>query len=208
MARFDQLENMYDVGLKPVMLRSLIRQCLPAENHHLNLNNSCFELPSLVSILQTHRLLSELDSQSIDPKLINTWKSAVDDWLSCLLSLLSSDMVCFNSFFWVFKCYPFSCLKWMTCDYLTFFFSLKINYCSSSELWVMKHLSVIFSFWCVVSVFESWRIKIWDSFYCWKKKKCNLALFWFILVNDKIGTLPKFSLLPPIVFYSILCKFL
>ncbi|PPS07302.1 hypothetical protein GOBAR_AA13336 [Gossypium barbadense] len=130
MARFDQLENMYDVGLKPVMLRSLIRQYLPAENHPLNLNNSCFELPSLVSILQTHCLLSELDSQSIDPKLINTWKSAVDDWLSCLLSLLSSDMSD--------KCWVGICLLGVSCQECS-----NQRFLSSYSVWLNKLLSHI-----------------------------------------------------------------
>ncbi|KAA3478330.1 proline-, glutamic acid and leucine-rich protein 1 [Gossypium australe] len=130
MARFDQLENMYDVGLKPVMLRSLIRQYLPAENHPLNLNNSCFKLPSLVSILQTHSLLSELDSQSIDPKLINTWKSAVDDWLSCLLSLLSSDMSD--------KCWVGICLLGVTCQECS-----NQRFLSSYSVWLNKLLSHI-----------------------------------------------------------------
>ncbi|XP_052488727.1 uncharacterized protein LOC105773909 isoform X2 [Gossypium raimondii] len=130
MARFDQLENMYDLGLKPVMLRSLIRQYLPAENHPLNLNNSCFELPSLVSIVQTHCLLSELDSQSIDPKLINTWKSAVDDWLSCLLSLLSSDMSD--------KCWVGICLLGVTCQECS-----NQRFLSSYSIWLIKLLSHI-----------------------------------------------------------------
>ncbi|KAH1055364.1 hypothetical protein J1N35_033429 [Gossypium stocksii] len=130
MARFDQLENMYDLGLKPVMLRSLIRQYLPAENHPLNLNNSCFELPSLVSILQTHCLLSELDSQSIDPKLINTWKSAVDDWLSCLLSLLSSDMSD--------KCWVGICLLGVTCQECS-----NQRFLSSYSIWLNKLISHI-----------------------------------------------------------------
>ncbi|MBA0748306.1 hypothetical protein Gogos_005146 [Gossypium gossypioides] len=130
MARFDQLENMYDLGLKPVMLRSLIRQYLPAENHPLNLNNSCFELPSLVSIVQTHCLLSELDSQSIDPKLINTWKSAVDDWLSCLLSLLSSDMSD--------KCWVGICLLGVTCQECS-----NQRFLSSYSIWLNKLLSHI-----------------------------------------------------------------
>ncbi|MBA0694893.1 hypothetical protein Goari_005157, partial [Gossypium aridum] len=130
MARFDQLENMYDLGLKPVMLRSLIRQYLPAENHPLNLNNSCFELPSLVSIVQTHCLLSELDSQSIDPKLINTWKSAVDDWLGCLLSLLSSDLSD--------KCWVGICLLGVTCQECS-----NQRFLSSYSIWLNKLLSYI-----------------------------------------------------------------
>ncbi|XWS56869.1 hypothetical protein CRYUN_Cryun09bG0122400 [Craigia yunnanensis] len=99
MASFDQSENMYDVGLKPRMLRRLIRQYLPDEKHPLSLNDSCFELPMLVSFIQTHRLLSESDSQTMDQKLFNSWKSAVDDWVNHLELLLSSDMVYFNSFF-------------------------------------------------------------------------------------------------------------
>ncbi|KAE8708996.1 Detected protein of unknown function [Hibiscus syriacus] len=108
MAKLDQFENMYDVGSKPPMLRNLIRHYLPAANHPRDLNTSCFELPKLVSVLQTHRLLSESDSHSVDPKLINAWKSAVDDWLGCLLSLLSSDMSD--------KCWVGICLLGVTCQ--------------------------------------------------------------------------------------------
>ncbi|EOY19218.1 Uncharacterized protein TCM_044176 [Theobroma cacao] len=92
MAGFKQSKNMYDVGLKPLMLRSLMGQYVPDEKHPVSLNSSCFELSKVVSILQTHRLLSEWYPQSMDVKLVHSWKSAVDEWVNRLLLLLSSDM--------------------------------------------------------------------------------------------------------------------
>ncbi|KAE8689576.1 Detected protein of unknown function [Hibiscus syriacus] len=121
---------MYDVGLKPSMLRSLIRQYLPAANQPLDLNTSCFELPKLVSVLQTHRLLSELDSHSVGPKLINAWKLAVDDWLGCLLSLLSSDMSD--------KCWVGICLLGVTCQECS-----NQRFLTSYSVWLDKLLSHI-----------------------------------------------------------------
>ncbi|GMI72535.1 hypothetical protein like AT1G30240 [Hibiscus trionum] len=126
----EKLENMYDVGLKPPMLRSLIRQYLPSGNHPLNLNTTCFELPKLVSILQTHRLLSESDSHSVDHKLINAWKSALDDWLGCLLSLLSSDMSD--------KCWVGICLLGVTCQECS-----NQRFLTSYSVWLDKLLSHI-----------------------------------------------------------------
>ncbi|KAK8629712.1 hypothetical protein V6N13_078543 [Hibiscus sabdariffa] len=130
MSKLDQLENMYDVGLKPPMLRNLIRHYLPSGDHPLNLNASCFELPKLVSILKTHRLLSESDSHSVVPKLINAWKSAVDDWLSCLLSLLSSDMSD--------KCWVGICLLGVTCQECS-----NQRFLTSYSVWLDKLLSHI-----------------------------------------------------------------
>ena len=127
MARFDQLENMNDVAVKPPMLRSLIRQYVPDEKHPLSLNNSCFELPKLVSILQTYRLLSESHTHSLDQKLINSWKSAVDDWVNRLELLLSSDMVYFNSFFDYLNV-SFSCLKRVVSDNFNFLFFFYFTY--------------------------------------------------------------------------------
>ncbi|XVE99055.1 hypothetical protein REPUB_Repub03eG0163700 [Reevesia pubescens] len=98
-----------ELGLKPVMLRSLIRHYVPDDkNHPLSVSNNFLELPKLVSILQTHRILSESHIQSLDQKLVNTWKSAVDDWVNRLLLLLSSDMSD--------KCWVGICLLGVTCQ--------------------------------------------------------------------------------------------
>ncbi|OMO90801.1 Armadillo-like helical [Corchorus capsularis] len=88
---FQQSTSMDDVSLKPRMLRSLIKKYVPDEKPALNFNIT-LQLPKLVSIIQTHQLLSESSTQSMDQKLIDSWKSAVDDWVNRLLLLLSSDM--------------------------------------------------------------------------------------------------------------------
>ncbi|XVE90883.1 hypothetical protein DITRI_Ditri20bG0111900 [Diplodiscus trichospermus] len=121
---------MNDVGLKPRMLRSLIRQYVPDEKHPLSLNHNCFEVPKLVSALQTHRLLSESDTQSMDQKLINSWKSAVDDWVNRLQLLLSSDMSD--------KCWMGICLLGVTCQECS-----KQRFLSSYSVWIDKLLSHI-----------------------------------------------------------------
>lgn len=130
MATLDQLENMYDVRLKPVMLRSLIRQYLPDEKHPLTLNNTFFELPNLVSILQTFRILSESEAHCLDEKLINSWKSAVDDWVNRLEVLLSSDMSD--------KCWVGICLLGVTCQECS-----NQRFLSSYSIWIEKLLSRI-----------------------------------------------------------------
>ncbi|XP_022739284.1 uncharacterized protein LOC111291678 [Durio zibethinus] len=127
----DQLESMYDVGLKPMMLRSLIRQyVLDEKNRPLNFNNSCFELPKMVYILQTQRLLSESDVHSMDQKLTNIWKSAIDEWVNCLELLLSSDMSD--------KCWLGICLLGVTCQECS-----NQRFLSSYSVWLDKLLSHI-----------------------------------------------------------------
>ncbi|OMO69918.1 Armadillo-like helical [Corchorus olitorius] len=107
---FQQSTSMDDVSLKPRMLRSLIKQYVPDEKPALNFNIT-LQLPKLVSIIQTHRLLSESSTQSMDQKLIDSWKSAVDDWVNRFLLLLSSDMSD--------KCWVGICLLGVTCQQCT-----------------------------------------------------------------------------------------
>ncbi|XVF41312.1 hypothetical protein PTKIN_Ptkin01aG0270500 [Pterospermum kingtungense] len=130
MATFDQFENMYDMRLKPVMLRCLIRQYLPDEKRPLSLNHTCSELPKLVSIVQTFRLLSESETHSVDQKLINTWRSAVDDWVNRLELLLSSDTSD--------KCWIGICLLGVTCLECS-----NQRFLSSYTVWIDKLLSRI-----------------------------------------------------------------
>ncbi|KAK6233800.1 hypothetical protein QUC31_006206 [Theobroma cacao] len=130
MAGFKQSKNMYDVGLKPLMLRSLMGQYVPDEKHPVSLNSSCFELSKVVSILQTHRLLSEWYPQSMDVKLVHSWKSAVDEWVNRLLLLLSSDMSD--------KCWLGICLLGVTCQECS-----SDRFLSSYSVWLHKLLSHI-----------------------------------------------------------------
>ncbi|KAK7275322.1 hypothetical protein RIF29_16435 [Crotalaria pallida] len=85
---FDCFRNMYDVALKPRLLRTLIRDHLPDEKHPFS-NTS--EISRVISLLKTHRLLSESVTEYTDPKLIETWKSAVTSWVQRILTLLSSN---------------------------------------------------------------------------------------------------------------------
>lgn len=94
MSVLDNVKDMYDVKLKPRMLRTLIREQFPDENHPGRLPP---ELTKLISLLRTHELLSESFNDSVDKTLKESWKSAVDDWLHAVLSLVSSNMVHVNS---------------------------------------------------------------------------------------------------------------
>lgn len=94
MAAFDHVGNMYDIALKPRLLRSLIREHLPDEKHPFK---GPLELSHVVSTVKTHRLLSESITgvEPADPKVVETWKAAVDAWVERVLSLASSNMVNF-----------------------------------------------------------------------------------------------------------------
>ncbi|XP_044462220.1 proline-, glutamic acid- and leucine-rich protein 1-like isoform X3 [Mangifera indica] len=105
MSVLDNVKDMYDVKLKPRMLRTLIREQFPDENHPGRLPP---ELTKLISLLRTHELLSESFNDSVDKTLKESWKSAVDDWLHAVLSLVSSNMS--N------KCWTGICLLGVTCQ--------------------------------------------------------------------------------------------
>ncbi|KAJ0101543.1 hypothetical protein Patl1_05894 [Pistacia atlantica] len=105
MSVLDNLKNMYDVKLKPRMLRTLIREQFPDENHPGRLPS---ELTKLISLLRTHKLLSESFDDSVDKKLAESWKSAVDEWVHAVLSLVSSNMFQSN------KCWTGICLLGVT----------------------------------------------------------------------------------------------
>lgn len=92
MAAFDYVQNLYDVALKPRLLRSLINEHIPDEKQQLR---NSLVLSHIVSAIKTHELLSEIRVvQSVDnKKLIEKWKSAVDLWIDRVLMLVSSNMV-------------------------------------------------------------------------------------------------------------------
>ncbi|KAK6135923.1 hypothetical protein DH2020_030341 [Rehmannia glutinosa] len=83
-------EGMYDVALKPKLLRSLLREYVPDERHPFS-NPS--ELSYVVSTVKTHNLLSEWASQPVEQNVVDAWKSAVDSWVHRLLTLASSNLV-------------------------------------------------------------------------------------------------------------------
>ncbi|KAL5801916.1 hypothetical protein ACOSQ3_033548 [Xanthoceras sorbifolium] len=96
--------NMHDVKLKPRMLRTLITQRLPDEDQPSRLPT---KLSHVISVVRTHKLLSEYFPQSTENKAIERWRSAVDDWVDRLLKLVSSDMPD--------QCWTGICLLGLTC---------------------------------------------------------------------------------------------
>ncbi|XP_068641239.1 uncharacterized protein [Aristolochia californica] len=89
MAVFDYVGNMYDIKLKPRLLKSLIKDCLPDEKHPFP---SPSELSAAISSVKTHGLLSEVYGEQVDRKLVDSWKASIDAWVERLLSLASSKM--------------------------------------------------------------------------------------------------------------------
>ncbi|GMH10227.1 hypothetical protein Nepgr_012068 [Nepenthes gracilis] len=105
MAAFDHFHDMYDVALKPRLLRTLLEEQVPDEKQPFR-NPSV--LSSVVSIIKTHGLLSESFYPSIDKGHLGSWKSAVDDWVDRILKLVSSNMPD--------KCWAGICLLGVTCS--------------------------------------------------------------------------------------------
>ncbi|KAI8031839.1 Proline-, glutamic acid- and leucine-rich protein 1 [Camellia lanceoleosa] len=106
MAAFDHIRNMHDIALKPRLLRTLIREHMPDEKHPLK---GPSELSHVVSMVKTHRLLSEsLTADSTDPKVVESWKAAVDSWVNRVLMLASSNTPD--------KCWAGICLLGVTCQ--------------------------------------------------------------------------------------------
>lgn len=93
MASSNAIQGMYDVALKPNLLRSLLKEYVPDERHPFT---SPSDLSRVVSAVKTHRLLSECVPDSADQMLIDSWKSAVDAWVNRLTSLASSNVVKYN----------------------------------------------------------------------------------------------------------------
>nr|XP_016498511.1 PREDICTED: proline-, glutamic acid- and leucine-rich protein 1-like isoform X1 [Nicotiana tabacum] len=105
MAASDTIENMYDVALKPRLLRSFLKEYVPDLKHPFR-NPSV--LSYVVSTIKIQRLLSELAPPESDQKLIENWTSAVDSWINRVLALASSDTPD--------KCWAGVCLLGVTCQ--------------------------------------------------------------------------------------------
>ncbi|XP_022956971.1 proline-, glutamic acid- and leucine-rich protein 1-like isoform X1 [Cucurbita moschata] len=88
MAAFNLVANMYDPALKPRLIHKLLREHVPDDKRAFNDHS---ELSKVVSMIKIHNLLSE-SLHSMDQKLIDSWKSAVDSWVNRLFLLLSNDM--------------------------------------------------------------------------------------------------------------------
>ncbi|XP_065871126.1 uncharacterized protein [Euphorbia lathyris] len=106
MASLDNLKNMYDVSLKPRMLLTLLKEDIPDVKKPLGDSSS---LSTVVSTVQNLKLLSESFSTSMDAKLIERWKSAVNDWFDRLLSLLTNTSM-------PDKCWAGICLLGVSCQ--------------------------------------------------------------------------------------------
>lgn len=90
MAALDHIQNMYDVAFKIRLLRKLVREHLPDEKHPFN---GPLELSYVVSMVKMHQLLTESDTtNSSNPKLLDSWKAAVDAWVNRVLALASGNM--------------------------------------------------------------------------------------------------------------------
>ncbi|XP_026381355.1 uncharacterized protein LOC113275975 [Papaver somniferum] len=93
MAVFEYFDDMYDIRLKPKLLRSLMKDYLPDEKHPIP---SPSELSYIVSTIKTHGLLSECVSSNndepVEQKHMDKWKTTVDSWVERLLLLTSSKM--------------------------------------------------------------------------------------------------------------------
>ncbi|KAF3653720.1 putative cytochrome c oxidase assembly protein COX15-like [Capsicum annuum] len=82
------IENMYDVALKPRLLRSLLKEYVPDLKHQFR---NPPVLSYVVSAIKTHQLLSESASLESDEKLIENWTATVDSWVNRVVALASSD---------------------------------------------------------------------------------------------------------------------
>ncbi|KAG2672400.1 hypothetical protein I3760_13G038900 [Carya illinoinensis] len=103
MAAFNHVKNMYDVSLKPRLLRTLIKEDLPDETHPFR---NPAGLSTVVSMIKTHGLLSESSfGESTNRKQIENWKSAVDSWVERLDLLVSHAMVFINKLLFKFYLY-------------------------------------------------------------------------------------------------------
>ncbi|OWM87648.1 hypothetical protein CDL15_Pgr022761 [Punica granatum] len=88
MAAFDCAGDMYDVALKPRLLRMLLRDHLPDEKRPFR---DPAVLSRIISTVKTHKLLSESFGESTDKKLVKDWRSAVAAWVDRVLMLASSN---------------------------------------------------------------------------------------------------------------------
>lgn len=97
---------MYDVGLKPRMIRTLLKEDVPDDKIPFD---SPSKLSRIISCIQSHKLLSE-PSITDNNKQIERWKSSVNDWVARLLSLISKTTTTPD------KCWAGICLLGVTCQ--------------------------------------------------------------------------------------------
>ncbi|XP_059433960.1 uncharacterized protein LOC132167082 isoform X2 [Corylus avellana] len=128
MAAFNHFKNMYDVALKPRLLRTLIKEHVPDDTHPFP---DPAGLSTVVSGIKTHGLLAEWSfEKSTDQKKIQNWKSAVDSWVERLLLLVSHNMPD--------KCWAGICLLGVTCQECS-----SDRFLASYTLWFQKLLPYI-----------------------------------------------------------------
>lgn len=90
MAAFDCVGDMYDVALKPRLLRTLMRDHLPDEKRPFRDTRVILRI---ISSVKTHKLLSESFDDKTDKKLVKDWSSAVSAWVDRVLMLATSNSV-------------------------------------------------------------------------------------------------------------------
>ncbi|KAJ4721047.1 Proline-, glutamic acid-and leucine-rich protein 1 [Melia azedarach] len=127
MLAIDHFKNVYDIKLKPRLLRSLIKEHFPEENRPTRI---LAELSQIVYYVRTHKLLSESVNESTEKKVVESWKSAVDEWVDGVLCLVSSNMPD--------KCWTGICLLGVTCQECTF-----DRFSASYSVWFNKLYSHI-----------------------------------------------------------------
>ncbi|XP_010242430.1 PREDICTED: proline-, glutamic acid- and leucine-rich protein 1-like isoform X2 [Nelumbo nucifera] len=127
MAVFEHFQNLYDIRLKPRLLRSLIRDRVPDEKHPFSKPS---ELSIVVSAVKNHGLLSESSREAVDPKHMENWKSSIDAWIERLLLLVSSKMPD--------KCWAGICLLGLTCQECS-----SDRFLASYSVWFQKLLAQI-----------------------------------------------------------------
>ncbi|XP_038688480.1 proline-, glutamic acid- and leucine-rich protein 1 isoform X1 [Tripterygium wilfordii] len=88
MAAFQHFSNMHDVELKPRLLRSLFKDQVPDEKRPFG---SPSDLSRVINLVQTHKLLSESFTETLEEKQVQRWRSAVDEWVERLLALVTSN---------------------------------------------------------------------------------------------------------------------
>ncbi|XP_042498607.1 proline-, glutamic acid- and leucine-rich protein 1 [Macadamia integrifolia] len=123
----EHFQNMYDIRLKPRLLRSLMRDYLPDDKRP---SPSPSKLSDVVSAIKTHGLLLEPFREPVDQKQIDNWKSSIDAWVERLLLLISSKMPD--------KCWAGTCLLGVTCQECS-----TDRFLASYSVWFQKLISQI-----------------------------------------------------------------
>ncbi|MED6123205.1 hypothetical protein PIB30_046955 [Stylosanthes scabra] len=88
MSAFDFFGGVYDAAFKPRLLLSIVRDNLPDDKRPFSNHSSV--VSKVVYLVKTHSLLSESFTDSMDPKVVEAWKSAVSTWVERILELLDS----------------------------------------------------------------------------------------------------------------------